>query len=62
MNTFYNINMKLPPIGIEVEVKNIYNKNITKDTLLKIEWIDQKVVYTWAKNNAHYLEWRQIKK
>lgn len=60
MNTFYNINMKLPPIGVEVEVKN--NNKITKDTLIKVEWIDQKVVYTWAKNNTHYLEWRQIKK
>lgn len=59
MNTFYNINMKLPPIGVEVEVKN--NNKITKNTLLKIEWIDQKVVYTWAKNNNHYLEWRKIK-
>lgn len=60
MNTFYNINMKLPPIGVEVEVK--YNNKITKDTLVKVEWIDQKVVYTWTKNNAHYLEWKPIKK
>lgn len=60
MNAFFNINTKLPPIGIEVEVKN--NNKVTKDTLIKIEWIDQKVVYTWAKNNAHYLEWKPIKK
>lgn len=58
MNSFYNINIKLPPIGVEVEVKN--NNKVTKDILIKVEWIDQKVVYTWAKNNAYYLEWKPI--
>lgn len=60
-NNFFLINNKIPPIGVEVEVQEIGKSKIYTNTLLKIEWIDQKVVYTWAKNQGNYSAWRYIK-
>lgn len=60
-NNFFLINNKIPPIGVEVEVQEIGKSKIHTNTLLKIEWIDQKVVYTWAKNQGNYSAWRYIK-
>lgn len=59
-NNFFLINNKIPPIGVEVEVQEIGKSKIHTNTLLKIEWIDQKVVYTWAKNQGNYSAWRYI--
>lgn len=61
-NNFFLINNKIPPIGVEIEVKEYNKSNLQTNTLLKVEWIDQKVVYTWAKNQGNYSEWRYINK
>lgn len=61
VNKVYSFNDNLPPVGVEINVYPIgVNKPIV-NTLLKVEWIDNKVIYTWAKFNQFcYVNWSYI--
>lgn len=58
MNGFVKITEKLPPLNVEVETFDF--PVVKKDILIKIEWINQMVVYTWMSGKQHTL-WRNIK-
>lgn len=57
---FISFHTQLPPIGVEVEVEDI--DGIKTDTLLKVEYINQEVVYTWTKKHWQYFKWRPLTK
>lgn len=55
---FYKFTDKLPPVNIKLELREFSGK-IKNDLLVKVEYINNEVVYTWENSqNKTFESWR----
>lgn len=55
---FYKFTDKMPPVNIKLELREFSGK-IKNDLLVKVEYINNEVVYTWENSqNKVFESWR----
>lgn len=58
MNKFFRFIDKMPPVNTMLELIDFSGKSL-KDTLIKVEFVNNEVVYSWAKSkNKMFNSWR----